>query len=150
MRVIAGASALTILLLSPSTGAAQERSAFRPAHLAVPTPDATVAPVVAETVGDDPALAIQRLADRLSARLRPLEDRFRNDRRLRSAGEVAGLGAMALGALRGQHAFTFVGTQALRLGLDKQLTRIRDRSGFVVEPSIGHRAFAISARRTFP
>src|SRR5205823_233990 len=44
---------------------------------------------------------------------------------------------------------TLAGTHALRLGLSKHLTAIEARSGFAVEPSIGHRAIAVTVRRTF-
>ena len=110
----------------------------------------TVAPAISDAdTDDDVNVAAQHLADQLAARLQPLEQRLREDRRLRSAGAVLGLSAAAIGALRGQQTLTFVGTQALRLGLDRQLTALRARSGVVVEPTIGHRSFSITVSKTF-
>jgi hypothetical protein len=82
-------------------------------------------------------------------RLRPLEQRLRDDDRVRRAGAVIGISALALGALHGTKPLTFAGTHALRIGLNKQLTAIEARSGFAVEPSIGHRSIAVTVKRTF-
>jgi len=121
---------------------------LRPTPVAPAVPVVTVAPVTIDGE-DDSAVALRRMSEELSERLKPVEQRFREDERLRRAGAVVGLTAAALGALRGQPTLTFVGTHALRLGLDRQLTTIQKRTGFVVEPSIGHRSFSVTARRTF-
>jgi hypothetical protein len=149
MRASALVTIVAIAGLWPDDGAAQER-ATRRAPLSLAVPVVSVAPALADVESDKPTVAMKRLSDEWSARLRPIEERFREDRRLRRAGVVVGLGTAALGALRGQRTLTFVGTQALRLGLDKHLTLLRERSGFVLEPTIGPRAFAITASRTFP
>ena len=91
--------------------------------------------------------SLKRFADRL----RPFEDRLREDLRMRRAESVVGLGIAAYEALgdRRQLPLSFVGTHALRLGLHRELAGIRERSGYVVEPSIGHRSFVLTFRRTF-
>jgi hypothetical protein len=87
----------------------------------------------------------------LAERLRPLQERLRDDDRVRAAGSALGLGIVAYEALhrRPQMPLAFVGTQALRLGLHQQLSTLHGRSGFVVEPSIEQRGFAVTFRRTF-
>jgi hypothetical protein len=105
--------------------------------------------MTSEDTPDDVAVAAQRFADEWSERLRPLGERLRDDRRLRRAGAIVGLSAAAIGAVRGQHTLTFIGTQALRVGLDRQLTAIRARSGFNVEPTIGHRSFGVTISKTY-
>ena len=111
-------------------------------------PVATVPPTVFTDLDRDaPAAVAKRLADQFYDRLQPIEQRVREDERLRRASEAVGLSAVALGALRGGTSLTFVGTQALRLGFDKQLTRIRNRTGFALEPSIGYRSIGITASR---
>jgi hypothetical protein len=87
----------------------------------------------------------------LAERFRPLHERLREDDRVRTAGSVLGFGVVAYEALhrRPHLPLTFVGTQALRLGLHRQLNTIRSRSGFTVEPSIAQGGFAITFRRTF-
>ncbi|HKB09405.1 MAG TPA: hypothetical protein VKD69_02085 [Vicinamibacterales bacterium] len=110
----------------------------------------TVASSLGSSLTDDDAAAAARRFEReWSERLRPLEQRLRQDVRLRRAGAIVGLSAAAIGAVRGQQALTFVGTQAIRVGLDRQVTAIRARSGFEIEPTIGHHSFAITVRRTF-
>ena len=131
-----------------STASAQERIALGPTRLARQVPVVSVAPVAIDGE-DDSTVAIQRLSEDLIARLRPIEQRFREDKRLRGAGAIVGISAVALGALRGQPAVTFVGTHAVRLGLDRQLTAIRKRTGFAIEPSIGHRSFSVTATRIY-
>ena len=99
---------------------------------------------------DDPVVAAKQLADALSERLRPISERFREDGRLRSAGAVVGLTAIALGSLRGGSALTFAGTQALRLGFERQIGTFREQTGFTLSPSIGRRSCALVVTRTFP
>ena len=147
--------------MTPAAVAAQSRALVQPvdaSRFAVRAPRTpvvpvvTVAPVTLADEDDDLDLslaAIQRANDKIAERLRPLEDRLRSNDRLRRAGTVVGIGAVALGALRGTAPLTFAGTQAIRFGLHRQLTAIERRSGFVVEPSIGHRSVAVSVRRTF-
>jgi len=98
---------------------------------------------------DDPVVAAKQLADALSERLRPISERFREDGRLRSAGAVVGLTAIALGSLRGGRALTFAGTQALRVGFERQIGTIRQQTGFTLSPSIGRRSCALVVTRTF-
>ena len=134
----------------PSAVSAQDKAGIRVPQVRVPAPVVSVVPVMtAEDTSDDVAVAARRFVDEWSERLRPLEQRLRQDTRLRRAGAVVGLSAAAIGAIRGEHTLTFVGTQAVRLGLDRQLTAIRARSGFAVAPTIGHRRFEITVSRTY-
>jgi hypothetical protein len=103
--------------------------------------------VLTEPDAETPQVAAKRLADQFYNRLQPIEHLVRDDQRLRRASEAIGLSAIALGALRGGGSLTFVGTQALRLGFDRQLTQIRNRTGLVVEPSIGYRSIGVTASR---
>jgi len=114
------------------------------------TPVVSVVPVMtAEDTSDDVRVAAKRFMDEWSGRLRPLEERLRQDVRLRRAGAIVGLSAAAIGAIRGEQTLTFVGTQAVRLGLERQLSAIRARSGFTVAPSIGHRRFELAVSRVY-
>ena len=134
----------------PSTVAAQDKAGIRAPQVRVQPPVVSVVPVMTpDDTSDDVTVAARRFVDEWSERLRPLEQRLRQDSRLRRAGAVVGLSAAAVGALRGEHTLTFVGTQAVRLGLDRQLTAIRARSGFSVSPTIGHRRFEITVSRTY-
>ena len=143
----------------PAIGSAQSRFLSEPIDTAraaarAPRPTGPVIAVAPVTLTDDDdgdvsMAAIQRASERIVERLRPIADRLRSDARLRRAGTVLGIGAVALGALRGTSPLTFAGTQAVRFGLQLQLTAIERRSGFVVEPSIGHRSVAVSVRRKF-
>jgi hypothetical protein len=106
-----------------------------------------VAPVKLDV--DDPQVAARRFEAELVERLKPLEARFREDTRLRHAGTVIGLGAVALGALRREQLLTAVGTGALRLGLDHQLSTIQHTSGFSVAPRLERGGLSISVTKTF-
>jgi hypothetical protein len=79
-------------------------------------------------------------------KVRPLQDRVVQDDRVRMASGIVGLGIVAYEASRngGRLPLGFVGTEALRLGFDHQLAVMRRQSGYVVEPSIGHRSFSIT------
>ena len=149
MRGIAAVCAIGIVAAFPLSATAQDKSAARPPHVARGTPVVSAAPAISDAdTADDAAVAAQRFADRWSQRLQPFEQRLREDSRIRRAGAVLGLSAAAIGALHGQRTLTFVGTQAVRLGLDRQLVAIRARTGVSVEPTIGHRSFAITISKT--
>ena len=83
-------------------------------------------------------------------KFRPLRDRFLQNDRLRTAESVVGFGIAAYEASRAQPRLPLgsIGTEALRLGLHHQLTFIRRRSGYVVEPSIGRRSLAVTFHKT--
>jgi hypothetical protein len=100
---------------------------------------------------DAPSTAVSDRLRELAERLRPVRERLREDDRVRAAGSLVGLGVVAYEALqrRPQVPLAFVGTQALRLGLHRQLSAIQSRSRFVVEPSISQRGFAVTFRRSF-
>lgn len=159
MHGFAAVVAAASILAAPAAVSAQGRTLLQtarvPASIAPRTagPVVAVAPVTIHDADDDDvdlsADAIQRASERILERLRPLEDRLREDQRMRRAGTVLGLGALAVGAVRGTSSLTFVGTEALRLGLHEQLTAIERRSGFSVAPSVGNRSIAVSVSRTF-
>jgi len=145
MRAIAAAAAVAVALGFPFSASAQDKSAVRTTRPAAGVPVVTVAPAISDAdTADDATVVARRFAEELSARLQPIEQRLREDARLRRAGAVIGLSAAAIGALRGQQTLTFVGTQAVRLGLDRQLSAIRARSGVSIEPTIGHRTIAVT------
>jgi len=153
MRKYSAGLTVVLVLAAPLAGSAQTRLAAPAAridttsHSRPTVPTVSVAPV---TIADDDASeSVERAAERLVERLRPLEQRLRDDDRVRRAGAVVGIGAIALGALSGAKPLAAAGTQALRLGLSKQFSAIEARSGFAVEPSIGHRSIAVTVKRTF-
>jgi hypothetical protein len=108
-------------------------------------------PVPRSRSSDAPSTAVSDSLRELAERPRPVRDRLREDDRVRAAGSLVGLGVVAYEALqrRPQVPLAFVGTQALRLGLHRQLSTIHSRSRFVVEPSISQRGFAVMFRRSF-
>ena len=134
----------------PRDAAAQDKPANRSVALAPGTPVVSVAASVTDMSAlDDVTASAKRFSDELSARLRPIETRLRNDARLRSAGTLVGLSAAAVGALRGQRALTLVGAEAIRIGLDRQLGIVRARTGFSMTPSLGDHGFTVTFSRTF-
>jgi hypothetical protein len=150
MRAVAAIAVVGAVTMFPSAVSAQDKVGIRAPQVRPQTPVVSVVPVMtAADTSDDLTVAARRLVDEWSARLRPLEQRLRHDVRLRRAGAVVGLSAAAIGAIRGEQTLTFVGTQAVRLGLDRQLTAIRARSGFTVAPTIGHRGFEITVSKTY-
>jgi hypothetical protein len=150
MRAVAAIAVVGAVTIFPSSASAQDKVGIRAPHVRAQTPVVSVVPVMtAADTSDDVTAAARRFVDEWSARLRPLEQRLRQDARLRRAGAVVGLSAAAIGAIRGEQTLTFVGTQAVRLGLDRQLTALRARSGFTVAPTIGHRRFEITVSRTY-
>jgi hypothetical protein len=132
MRVWLGAT-VVFVTVSSAVGLAQE----------------TVAPALPHRTA--PAVTATDPLGRLVERFRPFHDRLIQDDRVRAAGSLVGLGVMAYEASRAhpQLPLTAVGTEALRLGLHRQLTFIRQRSGYAVEPSIGYRSFVVTFRRVF-
>ena len=148
MRV-AALSLLVGLLAMPRDAAGQIRLDI-PAHGAHVAAEPQAQIIGERARDDDPVVAAKQLADALSERLRPISERLREDGRLRSAGTVVGLAAIALGSLRGGGALTFAGTQALRVGFERQIGTIRERTGFALSPSIGRRSCALVFTRTFP
>lgn len=151
MRAVAAIAVVGAIAVLPSTVSAQDKLGTARAPIVRPqTPVVSVAPVMtAEDTSDDVTVAARRLVDEWSGRLRPLEERLRQDVRLRRTGAIVGLSAAAIGAIRGEQTLTFVGTQAVRLGLDRQLTAIRARSGFTVAPTIGHRRFELTVSKVY-
>jgi hypothetical protein len=111
------------------------------------------APVRFQPVPNDPdveaRLAAKRFADETLRRLQPLQQWLRQDARMRSAGAVLGAGVIALTTARDSRSLAAVGTQVLRFGLEAPLGEVRNHSGFMIEPSIGHRTLAIRFSRRF-
>jgi hypothetical protein len=150
MRAVAAIAVVGAVAVFPPAVSAQDKAGIRAPQVRVQTPVVSVVPVMtAEDSSDDVTVAARQFVDEWSERLRPLEQRLRQDVRLRRAGAVVGLSAAAIGAIRGEHTLTFVGTQAVRLGLDRQLTAIRARSGFTVAPTIGHRRFELTVSKAY-
>jgi len=155
---VSGLLAVALITTLPGLAAAQERFALRPlptvptAPSPAPPPpaSATSSPMQNLDFGDDPVVAAKRIADKLSERLRPIETRLRRDARLRRAGALVGLAAIAMGALHGDQSLTFVGTEAIRLGLQRQLGAVRARTGFAISPSLGDHSISVIVSRTFP
>ena len=144
---------LGLLAALPSAAAAQDRpdrSVNRAVMLPPGTPVVSVAASVNEIgASDDVAVSAKRLADELSERLRPIEVRVQSDARLRSAGALVGLSAVAVGALRGQRTLAVAGAEVIRLGLNHQLDVVRARTGFSVTPSLGDHRFTVTFSRNF-
>lgn len=147
MGWLATSAAVAVVLGSAVPLSAEESGAGQPRPSRTPSvPVVAVAPLSLDQ--DDPQIAARRLEEALIDRLKPIEQRLRHDTRLRRAGTVVGLGAMALGALRGDQSLAFVGTGALRLGFDRQLTTVQRKTGFSVAPTITRRGCAVTVTRT--
>ena len=88
---------------------------------------------------------LDKRVTKLVERVRPFPDRITRDDRLRATSSIVGLGIAAYWCRhRGHLPLGAVGAEALRLGLHRQFTFIRQKSGFTVEPSIGRRSFSIT------
>jgi hypothetical protein len=79
-------------------------------------------------------------------KLRPLQDRLVQDRLMRGAESVIGIGIAAYeaGHVHARASIGLIGTEALRLGLSRRLLSSRQQSGYVIEPSFGRRRFTIT------
>ena len=88
---------------------------------------------------------------RLSEKLRPFHDELVRSDRIRTAASAFGIGVVAYEVSHSHPRLpvTMLGAEALRLGLHRQLAVIRQHSGYTVEPSIGHRSFVLTCRKTF-
>jgi hypothetical protein len=95
---------------------------------------------------DVTAVQVKRLLDKWH----PVHERLVQDDRLRVLSGVVGLGVVAYEGIRSrQHVpLAFIGTEALRIGLHPQLSAVRERTGFSVEPSLGYRRFELTFRKT--
>jgi hypothetical protein len=87
---------------------------------------------------------------RLLNKWQPLQDRVVQNERLRMLSGMVGLGVLAVEGTRTapQLPLGAIGTEALRMGLHPQLRTIRERTGYSIEPSIGHRRFALTFYKT--
>ena len=148
MRLIALGLLVGLLALPPN--AAGQIRLDVPAHGALVEAEPKARAIAERGRGDDPVVAAKQLATALSERLRPIQARLRDDSRLRNAGTVVGLAVIALGSFRGERALTVAGTQALRVGLERQIGTIRRQTGFTLSPSIGRRSGALVMTRSFP
>jgi hypothetical protein len=89
--------------------------------------------------------------ERLAATWKPLQQRLPENERFRVLSGVVGVGVLAYEGTASRRALplALLGTEALRMALRPQLRAVRDRTSFVVEPSIGRRRFAVIVRRDF-
>jgi hypothetical protein len=144
-----GVTALALVIGNGAPDVAEGRL-VRPTAAVGHAPSVRVVAVAPLTLDvDDPRVAAHRLETALLDRIKPLEARFREDARLRRAGAVIGLGAVAFGALHGQQPLIAVGTGVLRVGLDRQLAAMQRTTGFSVSPGLERRGFSITLTRTF-
>jgi hypothetical protein len=106
-----------------------------------PTP-----PRPSDNATDVTTAQVKRLLDKWQ----PVHHRLVQDDRLRVLSGVVGLGVVAYEGIRSgqQMPLAFIGTEALRIGLHPQLTAVRERTGFSVEPSLGYRRFELTFRKT--
>jgi hypothetical protein len=144
------AAILAAALLFPASGSAQE--GVRTDGVPRPPLGTAVIPIAVAKTEPHSATsggAARGRLDEFNARIRALEARFRDDVQLQRGAIVVALGAAAVDAVRRKRSLTGVSTQALRLGLDKPLARIGQRSGLMVAPSIGYRTLAVTITRTF-
>jgi hypothetical protein len=87
---------------------------------------------------------------RLEEKWQPMRQRVPADDRLRLLSGLVGVSVLVYEGTAGRGLpVGAVGTEALRLGLQPQLHRVRERTGFALEPSIGRRRFVLTFRRTF-
>jgi hypothetical protein len=144
MRAGPAIAAIVVLALLPAQGRAQEAlsSSARASDAGAESQALRRSPPPGGGVND----RIQRWVEKL----RPLQDRLVKDDRLRPAESVVGLAVAAYEAGRRHSGLPLgaIGAEALRLGLHHQLAIVREQSGFVVEPSIGERSFALTFRKT--
>jgi hypothetical protein len=110
---------------------------------------AAVSPDAVVRADSAPNAGLERLQDRLKQQLETLTGRWRNDSRVQTASTIVGLGAAAVGATQGKQAIAFAGTHAVRWGLGPQLRVMKQRSGFLIAPSVGRHHFVITARKIF-
>jgi hypothetical protein len=152
MRFTLGTSTVTLLLVFATAGFAQDTTTprRRPLDAASPTDRSAFKQRASAEAPDGEPSAADEVIQRMIERVRPIESRLRDDHRLRKAESLIGLGVVAYETMHKDPRMPlgYVGTQALRMGLHRQLTTIRQRSGFEVEPSIGHRSFAVTFRKT--
>lgn len=118
----------------------------RRAHLARPHVDGPASSRPPENATDVTDIRVRRLLDKWQ----PVQKRLVQDDRLRVLSGVVGLGVVAYEGIqsRPQLPVAFIGTEALRIGLHPQLNAVRERTGFVVEPSLGYRRFELTFRKT--
>jgi hypothetical protein len=123
---------------------AQDRSGWRPDTRGAVADRFTSSPS-RETV-DSGVTPVTRLLNKWQ----PLQDRVVQNERLRVHSGMVGLGVLAVEGARTapQLPLGVIGTQALRMGLHPQLRTIRERTGYSIEPSIGHRRFVLTFYKT--
>src|SRR5262249_32405454 len=134
---------LTILLLwvfLPVSGSAEQVDKGRRGDT-----QATGMTAVPRESQDNGDFATRRVT-RVVETLRFLRTRVVQDDRLQTAAGALGIGIAAYEARRdgGSLPLGAIGGEALRLGFHRPLTSIERRSGFVVEPSLGRRSFAVT------
>ncbi len=144
------AALLVLLICGVRRSEAQRLNTTESAAVPLGPPSASVADAVDETgSAENIPLEAKRFADGIAARLRPIEMRLDRDLRLRSAGTALGLATAAVGALRGHRTLTVVGAEAIRLGLNRQLSAVHAHTGITIDPAVGSHGFAVTFSRTF-
>ena len=153
MRMGLALVALGMFITEPMLCLAQETIPLR-GDLLRPRMDESVRPRTdeptsrspSETATDRTAISINRLLEKWH----PVRERLAQDDRLRLLSGVVGLSVVAYEGIqsRPQLPLAFIGTEALRIGLRPQLNVMRERTGFVVEPSLGYRRFEVTFRKT--
>ena len=144
MRTGLSIATVIVLGLLPARGAAQDASAAGARVVDSADNQAVVRQSPASTA------AVRDRVQQLIDSIRPLQERLVKDDRLRTAEGLVGVGIAAYEASRVRSGLPlgFIGAEALRLGLRRQLTVIRLQTGYSVEPSIGRGSFAISFHKT--
>jgi hypothetical protein len=133
-------------IISPLPIAAEEALASRAAPMLAPI-QRTPTVMNAHANADDDVVAAWKRSDAFSERLLLWKEWLQRDPLFRSAGALFGVGALAAGALRDQTALTFVGTQVVCVGFDRQLNALRKHTGFSIAGSVGRRSFSVVVSR---
>ena len=140
------ATAAALLISSAAPAIAEEKLPHQTTAPGPSAPPVLIVPVTFEV--DDPQVAAVKLQAALLDRLRPLEARFREDTRIRRVGALVGVSAVALGAFRREQALVAVGSGALRLGLERQLSAVHQKTGFAMSPRLERRGFSLFLTKT--
>jgi hypothetical protein len=145
MRTWPAALIVGLLTADPGVCGAQGTSPSGP-RLAGSSLDHLSSPHSSGSPTEVPAIPLKHLLDKWQ----PLHERVVQDDRLRMISGVVGLGVLAYEAMptRSHLPLELVGTEALRIGLHPQLSRLRERTGYAVEPSVGLRRFVLTFRKT--
>ena len=90
---------IVMMFWGPAGGSAQDKTIMQSACVAPNAAVVNARPTLTVADVDTDRVAFKRLLDAFYRRLQPIQLRVDDDQRLRSAGAVLGLGAVALGAI---------------------------------------------------